>query len=102
MYGNRYNGEMYIPLPSEKAFTGKAWDELGFEKKNEWQTKNNFHLKYRPDGSQDTQDIWNVNLKCYYDAATDEFTIQICDSNWNYIAAFLCKSNESTWRQYGK
>jgi len=102
MYGNRYNGEMYIPLPSEKAFTGKAWDELGFEKKSEWQTKNNFHLKYRPDGSQDTQDIWNVNLKCYYDAATDEFTIQICDSNWNYIAAFLCKSNESTWRQYGK
>lgn len=100
MWGNHYKGKMYIPLPSERAFSGNGWNELGFEKKSEWQTKENVGLKYQPEGQQGTQDIWGVRLNCYYDAAQDEFTIQIVDSSGNFITAFLCKSNESRWRSW--
>ena len=98
--GNHYKGKMYIPLPSERGFTGKNWNEFGFEKKGEWQTKENIGLKYLPDGQQNTQDIWGLKLKCFYDAATDEFTIQICNSNWDFITAYLCKSNGDSWRSW--
>ena len=98
--GNHYKGKMYIPLPSERGFTGKNGNEFGFEKKGEWQTKENIGLKYLPDGQQNIQDIWGLKLKCFYDAATDEFTIQICNSNWDFITAYLCKSNGDSWRSW--
>ena len=83
MWGNRYKGKVYIPLPSESTFTDKSGNALGFEKKGEWQTKDGFNFKYQPEGQQGTQDLY-VKLKCYYDAAKDEFTIQIYNSNWDY------------------
>ena len=98
MWGNRYKGKVYIPLPSESTFTDKSGNALGFEKKGEWQTKDGFNFKYQPEGQQGTQDLY-VKLKCYYDAAKDEFTIQIYNSNWDYVAAFTCKSNGKQWTQ---
>lgn len=97
-----YNGKIYIPLPSESAFGGYSWEntKLGFERKKESeQTKEGFWLKYQPNGQSGTQDLWNMKLKCTYNAAADEYRMELYDSNWGYIAAFTCKSNGKQWTQ---
>lgn len=100
VWGQAYKGTMYIPLPSESAFTGKGWNELGFErKKSSWQEKQDFALLYLKDEEQSTQYLSNIKLSCYYNATTDEYTIQLRDSDGNWIAAFTCKSNGNRWRR---
>lgn len=97
-----YNGKIYIPLPSESAFGGFSWEntKLGFElKKESEQTKDGFWMKYQPNGQSGTQDLWNMKLKCTYNAGTDEYKMELYDSNWTYIAAFTCKSNGKQWTQ---
>lgn len=97
-----YNGKIYIPLPSESAFGGYSWEntKLGFErKKASEQTKDGFWMKYQRNGQSYTEDLWNMKLKCTYNAATDEYRIELFDSNWGYIAAFTCKSNGTQWTQ---
>lgn len=97
-----YNGKIYIPLPSESAFGGYSWEntKLAFERKKESeQIKEGFWMKYQPSGQSGTQDLWNMKLKCTYNAGTDEYRMELYDSNWNYIAAFTCKSNGKQWTQ---
>ena len=102
IHAGGYNGKIYIPLPSESAFGGYSWEstKLGFERKKESeQTKEGFWMKYQPDGQSGTQDLWNMKLKCTYNAATDEYRMELYGDNWGYIAAFTCKSNGSQWTQ---
>lgn len=99
---NGYNGKIYIPLPSESAFGGYSWEntKLGFERKKESeQTKESFWMKYQRNGQSNTEDLWNMKLKCTYNAGTDEYRIELYDSGWKYIAAFTCKSNGKQWTQ---
>lgn len=100
--GKNYKGKMYIPLPSESAFT----NDFGFKKDANWQIRDNVSLKYQPTG-QGVQGTDSMQLRCRYEASQDEYTIQIFERNsangqYEYRAAFLCKSNETRWRQYGK
>ena len=100
LWGNDYKGKIYIPLPSESAFAGTEWNQLGFvRKKGEEQTKEGYLLKYQPSGSQDIWDVWNVKLRCTYNAATDVYTLKLYDSDDNLAATFTCKSNGTRWTQ---
>lgn len=97
MWNDTYKGKMYIPLPSESAFT----DKLGFAReRNEWQENNGYNFKILKKDKQETETVWIHKVKCCYDPSAKEYTIQFFDSNGNFVAAFLCKSNENQWRQW--
>lgn len=97
MKGRNYDGKVYIPLPSESAFT----DWLGFERKNEsWKEKDNFSLKYQEGGTGGLQDMQIDRMVCRYDKAKDGYTIIIFERNgndWISRAQYFCKSDGDKW-----
>ena len=96
----QYNGKMYIPLPSEKAFSSRDNDGFGFTLKQiTVQTREWKKLRYQPSGQTNTQDVEIAKTICAYDAATDTYTLRMYGRNGNLAAAFTCKSNGKQWTQ---
>lgn len=101
MKGTDYDGKVYIPLPSESAFT----DSLNFERKKASQEKDDFSIKYQKGGNGGLQDMHIDRLACIYDKDNDEYTIMFIvfpnglgDKNtWIEIAAYRCKSGGDRW-----
>lgn len=100
MEGRQYNGRMYIPLPSEKAFSNNNGG-LGFElKQSAEQSRDWRKVRYQPAGETNTQEVEFAKVTCTYDAAADTYTLRIYDRNGNnYVVAFTCKSNGKQWTQ---
>ncbi len=96
----QYNGKMYIPLPSEKAFSSRDNDGFGFAlKQSTEQTREWKKLRYQPSGQTNTRDVEIARTVCTYDAATDTYTLKMYGRDNNQAAAFTCKSNGKQWTQ---
>lgn len=99
MEGRQYNGKMYIPLPSERAFSNNNGG-LGFElKQSAEQSRDWWKVRYQQAGQTNTQEVEFAKVTCTYDAAADTYTLRIYDRNTNYVVAFTCKSNGKLWTQ---
>lgn len=97
MNGTPYNGRIYLPLPSEKAFV----EQLGFELKNSGQQeKYGVTVKYRKAGETGLQDMRIEKLVCLYDGGKDEYTIQVWDRDNQWRGAYICKSNGTGWKKW--
>ena len=100
MWGTK-EGNMYIPLPSESAFT--SWDNNGFGftlKQSAEQSRSWKGLKFQATGQTNTEELWFEKVTCTYNAATDEYTLKLfAQGNPNCVATFTCKSNEKEWTQ---
>lgn len=102
----KYEGKMYIPLPSEKAFSSTDWGCLGFTLKQEGtQTASNMSFKYRPNNLSDTSDVSFSKVECIYEAAKDTYTIKLYQyQHWPgqkdiHVATFICGSAGNRWMQ---
>lgn len=100
MKGKQYNGRVYIPLPWEDAFT----NTLGFERKKEqWQEKDNFSLKYLEEGQNGLQDMQVDRMVCSYNREKKGYTIIIFEktgqgpNDWKNIAEYFCESDGDRW-----
>lgn len=101
-----YNGKMHIPLPSEKAFSSTEWGCLGFTLKQQGeQTARDKSFKYLPKGQTNTSDVNFSKIVCTYNAATDEYTLQLYQYQYwpaqtdIQLAVFTCKSDGKRWTQ---
>ena len=101
-----YTGKMYIPLPSDEAFSSKSWGCLGFTLKQpgEQTTASKISFKYQPAGQTNIEYVEFEKIVCNYDAATDTYTLQLYQLetiNWNevIVATFTCKSDGKRWTQ---
>lgn len=98
--GRQCNGKMYIPLPSEKAFTSTDNNGLGFAlKQGAEQSRDWRKLRYQPTGQTNTQEVGFARVICAYNSTTDTYTLKMYDQNGNNVATFTCKSNGKQWTQ---
>ena len=100
MWGTK-EGSMYIPLPSEHAFSSLDNNGFGFTlKQSAEQSRDWKGLKFQATGQTNTEELWFEKVTCTYNAATDEYTLKLfAQNNPNCVAAFTCNSNGKEWTQ---
>lgn len=95
-----YNWNVYIPLPSEKAFSTTDYNGFGFKlKQSAEQSIVNKKLNYQNVGNPGSMDDFNfTNVSCTYDATKDEYKLVLTGTE-NDKYTFTCKSDGKEWKQ---
>lgn len=95
------DGKMYIPLPSEKAFTDNNGFGFALNQTSE-QTKWGYSFKYQPKGQSGVNDRWFEKVTCNYDSLTGIYTLELfrnVNGTYTSAAKFKCQSDSTRWTQ---